>query len=66
MGLHCWMTRHEHVEEVYGYLSPEYCESAANGVDATCMLPADHDGEHEWTPDNEIQVSFVPRPEEAP
>jgi hypothetical protein len=31
--------------------------------DATCLLANGHVGPHEWTPDSEIIVSFVPSPE---
>lgn len=27
---------------------------------ATCMLPLDHAGEHEFTPDREIGITFEP------
>lgn len=28
--------------------------------DATCLLEAGHRGEHEWTPDDEIVITFAP------
>lgn len=33
-------------------------ECVYDGISATCMLSADHPGEHEWTPDNEIVLVF--------
>ena len=47
-------------ENTFGSLSDEYINTYING-NATCMLPAGHDGPHEWTPDDEIVVAFEPR-----
>jgi|KBSSwiStaDraftv2_1062776.scaffolds.fasta_scaffold00399_23 hypothetical protein len=48
--LHCWADN-DAVD--YGEMSE------------TCMLEAGHDGPHEWTPDDQIRVSFpeAPSPE---
>ena len=27
-------------------------------IDGTCMLPAGHEGPHEFTPDDQIEVTF--------
>jgi hypothetical protein len=32
-----------------------------DGCSTTCVLQADHDGEHEWTRDDEIRLSFEER-----
>jgi hypothetical protein len=32
----------------------------ADKDDCTCLLPGGHDGPHEWTPDSEIVVAFLP------
>lgn len=31
---------------------------ADDGCPQTCMLPADHDGPHEWTRDDQILITF--------
>jgi hypothetical protein len=54
MPLHCWAGREEVDEkwraEVYLVTEEEPGQ--------TCLLPAGHDGPHEWTPDSRITVSF--------
>ena len=51
--LHCW-------EDGPKRLS----EDGLKLIGSTCLLPRDHDGEHEWTPDDEYEVQFAPFPEE--
>ena len=67
MSLHCWTGRREWIEATYGYLSEEYIQDASDEygekMSATCMLPADHDGPHEFTDDDRITISF---PKESP
>ena len=53
--LHCWMGYHEWVRETQGddaywaiYMQPT----------KTCMLEDKHEGEHEWTPDGQIFITF--------
>lgn len=58
---HCWKDRHEWIEERYGFGSGEWAANY-NLPSATCMLAHGHDGEHEWTNDDEIGVSFVEAP----
>jgi hypothetical protein len=59
MNPHCW---HGHRDD----LEPgtrEYERSWAMYPDgATCMLPNGHAGPHEYTPDDEITVSFEGNP----
>ena len=59
--LHCWKGKVQHMEEEYGFGSTEWAEAVCEG-DGTCMLPAGHDGPHEWTPDDQIIVSFTGEP----
>ena len=52
---HCWTD----YRETLPLGSPEwaawYSEEAPT---ATCMLPAGHNGAHEWTPDADIAIQF--------
>lgn len=57
MTAHCWKGRNEWLEERYGHTSPEYI-GAIHDTSATCLLEDGHDGDHEWTPDSEIGISF--------
>jgi hypothetical protein len=53
MALHCWED------------GPQ--ELSADGtrmVTSTCLLEAGHEDEHEWTPDDEITVTFLPEANE--
>ncbi len=53
MTLHCWEDGPRRlVLDETGYPVSE--------VGSTCMLEAGHDGDHDWTPDDEIGVSFAP------
>lgn len=54
--LHCWTGKTEYMEEKFGYGSEEWAEAFNNN--GTCMLPDGHEGEHEFTPDNQILVTF--------
>lgn len=62
--LHCWMGKRDYAIDVHGWGSPEhlatYSDNDEEDNDGTCMLPDGHDGEHEFTPDNEIGISFAP------
>jgi len=64
---HCWKGKREWIEETQGVGSPEWCAIVGDYYsdepyhDATCLLPAGHDGPHDFTPDEEIMVSFAPR-----
>ena len=58
--LHCWTDEREHAEEVHGRLSPQWAEVWFRDVSGTCMLPQGHDGPHQFTPDDQIGVTFAP------
>ena len=32
---------------------------SAQAIGATCFLPNEHRGPHEWTPDSEIAITFI-------
>ena len=51
--LHCWANYRDSLP----FGSPEWVGSYVTG-DAICMLHAGHKGPHEWTPDDQITVSF--------
>ncbi len=51
--LHCWHGNTEDLE----FGSDEWAEAFVQGR-ATCLLPAGHDGPHEYTPDSEIVVDL--------
>jgi hypothetical protein len=57
---HCWTGKSEWIKETYGMESEEYCAYQATREEYghTCMLPAGHDGPHEFTPDIQIVVEF--------
>ncbi|MDY0059811.1 MAG: hypothetical protein RBU45_08385 [Myxococcota bacterium] len=53
--LHCWQDRLDWVWQKGAKLgSPEYLDAIEHP--ATCMLPAGHEGPHEWMPDEEIVI----------
>ncbi len=56
---HCWKDSLEAVEDRHGYASPEWfaAEAAQRG---SCMLLAGHEGPHEFTPDTDIFIDFLP------
>ena len=54
---HCWKDEREHIEEAYGVGSDEW-HAGFDGPGGTCLLLDGHDGPHEFTPDDEITVSF--------
>lgn len=53
---HCWKGNQDDAEEKFGFLSDEWYD--ANLHSGTCLLPDGHDGNHVFTPDSEICVSF--------
>lgn len=64
--LHCWKGKREYVEETKGWGSPEYWDTYSDegdNRDGTCMLEAGHGGEHDFTPDDKIGVTFAPAKE---
>lgn len=52
----CWKGKREWAEEAHGWGSPEWAQAYVE--DGTCLLPDGHPGEHEWTPDADIVISF--------
>lgn len=56
--LHCWMGQREEIEERYGWGSPEWVDTWADGAEGTCMLEKGHTGPHEYTSDGDILVTF--------
>jgi hypothetical protein len=52
---HCWTSRLECCE----WGSDEWFRTL-DEEPATCLLAEGHEGPHEWTPDEEIVVEFVP------
>lgn len=56
---HCWKGRSCHIREGYGWGSDEHIATYLDDfIDGTCMLPAGHEGPHEFTPDDQIEVTF--------
>lgn len=56
MTVHCWQDEGEY----HGFGSVEWAASLHRGG-GTCMLPDGHKGPHEFTPDQEITISFAGR-----
>jgi hypothetical protein len=54
----CWKDRAEHVEEQHGLWSPAHIRALYYQSSVTCMLAAEHEGDHEWTQDDQIGVQF--------
>lgn len=58
--LHCWEDENEWTVNRYGWGSDEHLallrRECSNG---TCMREAGHDGEHDFTPDDQIGVTFA-------
>lgn len=46
--LHCWADHQE------------FSEAAGDWVSFTCLRLDGHAGPHEWTPDSEIVIEFLP------
>jgi hypothetical protein len=44
------------MEELYGKFSDEWYDAFLD--DGTCLLDEGHEGEHEFTPDSEIVITF--------
>lgn len=57
--LHCWEDLHDWAAQTYGWGSDKWAE-IYSGDNATCMLPAGHEGPHQWTDDKKIGVTFLP------
>ena len=51
----CWQGHRDQFEVG----TDEYIQSWIDYPDgATCLLPEGHEGPHEWTPDDQILISF--------
>lgn len=57
MSLHCWKDEGEYAAEKYGFGSDEWVKVFL-GPGGTCMLEAEHKGEHEFASDDNIGVTF--------
>lgn len=55
---HCWKDKREWAEETFGFHSDEHLATYHDGGNATCMLEDGHEGDHEWTADEAITISF--------
>jgi len=56
--VHCWKDKGDWIAEKHGVSSDEWIHFMMTGESATCMLEKDHQGEHQWTSDEDITVSF--------
>jgi hypothetical protein len=54
---HCWADKAGYLRETFGDNSQEYIDSYFE-ESASCMLAADHSGDHKWTPDSELVITF--------
>lgn len=55
---HCWKDYRTHLEEIGKEYSPEWAATYDEGGNSTCMLEHGHEGEHEWTNDHDIVITF--------
>lgn len=60
MSVECWTGKTEWTIERYGWASSEHIACLQEEHDSTRMLADGHDGDHVWTPDNQITVAFMP------
>ncbi len=58
--VHCW----EDYTSTLKMDSQEYYDAIAFDCGKTCMLPRGHLGEHEWTNDDEIVITFKEKEDE--
>jgi hypothetical protein len=47
-GAHCWESKRDYETD----------------ETFTCLLPINHDGPHEWTPDQNVVIQFLPKKNE--
>ncbi len=52
--VHCW----QDYQDTLNMNSQEYYDSIALGCSKTCLLLKGHEGEHKWTSDDEIIITF--------
>lgn len=55
--IHCWTGYREYLEETGRENTPEHIATYTEGS-KTCMLEDGHSGEHEWTDDCDIGITF--------
>lgn len=61
--VHCWTGKREWAEKTFGWGSDEHLATYSedgDSRDGTCMLEDGHDGDHDFTPDDQIGVTFAP------
>jgi hypothetical protein len=56
--LHCWKGKRDHIDETGGWGTDEYWATYEDGGDGTCMLSAGHPEPHDFTPDEQIGITF--------
>ncbi len=57
--IHCWKGKREHIEEtVPDYVMSDAWHAAWRDGEATCMLEEGHEGDHVFTPDSQITITF--------
>lgn len=54
MTLHCWQSHLETLKP-----GSEAWVKAMDEMTKTCMLPAGHEGPHEWTDDDKITIAIA-------
>lgn len=54
---HCWYDYRTHLEETGKIYSQEWADTYLSG-NLTCMAEAGHEGDHEFVPDESIEVAF--------
>lgn len=65
--VHCWTGKRDAIEAAHpnDYQMRDDWAATWNGDDGTCMLLSGHEGDHEFTPDSQIGVQFVPTDESS-
>ena len=59
--VHCWWGLRDEIEKVFGWGSKEWAETYQEAWEnETCMLLQGHKGPHNFTPDSEVQITFLP------
>ena len=56
--IHCWRDRLDEAEKKHGYMSGEYIDAFNLEDRGICLLEDGHDGPCEFSPTEEIAVSF--------
>jgi hypothetical protein len=58
---HCWADGPEEIRQK----EADLWWQGLFAVGSTCMLPDGHEGEHQFTPDDQVTLSFEPKEEES-